>query len=86
MYKLGQHLLKNRKNQKNNISMNFSHETHEQQLTRSEELLQQLHQQVQHQQQELPFYDNKTIVTISHNHFRIVILMLVLFLMKNKTL
>ena len=53
MYKLGQHHLKNRKNQMNNISMNFNHETHEQQLTCSEELLQQLHKQVQHQQQEL---------------------------------
>ena len=31
----------------------WEHQTQEQQLTRSEELLQQLHQQVQHQQQEL---------------------------------
>ena len=62
------------------------HQTQEQQLTHSEELLQQLYQHVQHQQEELQKLQQRNPCNISHNHFRIGILMLVLFLMQNKTL
>ena len=73
-------------NQEHSQHKQQQHQTQAQQLTRSEELLQQLHQQVQHQQQELQKLQQRNPCNIIHNHFKIGMLMLVLFLMKNETL
>ena len=67
-------------NQEHQQHRQQQHQTQEQQLTRREKLLHQLHQQVQHQQQELQKF------IFSHNHFRLGIVILVLFLIKNETL
>ena len=61
-------------------------QTQEQQLTRSEEQYNSFINKYNINNKSFKSYNNESLAVISPNHFRIGMLMLVLFLMKNETL